>query len=39
MLPLRFKQTTIEAAQERYRAMMMNLKTGIVEPEENFYFA
>ena len=37
--PLQFKQTTIEAAQERYRAMMMNLKTGIVEPEENFYFA
>ena len=37
--PYDFKQTTIEAAQERYRAMMMNLKTGIVEPEENFYFA
>ncbi|MBI5348544.1 MAG: hypothetical protein HZB77_04385, partial [Chloroflexi bacterium] len=36
-LPLRFKQTTIESAQERYRVMMRNLKQ-IVEPEENFYF-
>lgn len=35
---LRFRQTTIEVAQERYRIMMRNLKR-IVEPEENFYFA
>lgn len=37
-LPLRFRQTPIESAQERYRVMMMNLKR-IVEPEENFYFS
>lgn len=37
-LPLRFKQTTIEAAQERYRTMMRNLKQ-IVEPDqdENYF--
>ncbi|MBI5054266.1 MAG: KipI antagonist, partial [Chloroflexi bacterium] len=36
-LTLRLKQTTIESAQARYRAMMRNLKQ-IVEPAENFYF-
>ncbi len=37
--PLRFAATTIEAAQERYRAMMKNLKTGIVQPDqdENYF--
>lgn len=30
---LRFKETTVEAAQARYRTMMRNLKTGIVETE------
>ena len=35
--PLRFAATSIEAAQERYRVMMKNIKQ-IVEPEDNFYF-
>jgi antagonist of KipI len=36
--PLRFRQTTIEAAQERHRGMMKNLKQ-IVEPDqdENYF--
>ena len=37
--PLRFVATTIEAAQERHRVMMRNLKTGIVQPDqdENYF--
>lgn len=31
---VRFRQTTVEAAQERYRALMQGLRSGLVEPDD-----
>jgi allophanate hydrolase subunit 2 len=33
---VRFRQTTVEAAQEKYRRRMHELKTGIVKAEDDF---
>ena len=32
---VRFQETTVEAAQEKYRALMWKMKNGIVESNEN----
>ncbi len=34
---LRFRETTVEAAQARWRAMMNGLKASIVEPDEDMF--
>jgi antagonist of KipI len=36
---VRFCETTVEAAQARYRALVRGLEAGIVEPENNAYYA